>query len=236
MRRQQASGAAQVRAFPAVGVRIEHAFDVLDRPASPFRPKVAFSTGFGVAGADDTVLPSNGLIADPPGRSSTVVVSALRPSGVRAIAERHRERARAIGIAAMLARAVAAAITSVNPDRALTFRPLADQVNAPPTHKRIVAVLSGSFGALALLLAGLGLYGVTSYAVTRRRTEIGIRMALGAAPSGVVRLVLRSEPVRNTFGACSERVRSLFGTRSERVRNAFGTRSERVRNPFGTYG
>lgn len=89
-----------------------------------------------------------------------------------------------------LARSVAAALTAVDRDLVFTFRPLADQVNAAATQERLVATLSGFFGALALLLAGLGLYGVTSYAVTRRRTEIGIRMALGAEPAGVVRLVL----------------------------------------------
>jgi predicted permease len=96
----------------------------------------------------------------------------------------------ATGSPALLARSVSAAITGVNRDLALTFRPLADQVDASLTQERVVAMLAGFFGALALLLAGLGLYGVTSYAVSRRRTEIGIRMALGAAPAGVVRLVL----------------------------------------------
>ncbi len=56
--------------------------------------------------------------------------------------------------------------------------------------ERLMAKLSGFFGTLALLLAVLGLYGITSYAVNRRRVELGIRMALGTTPGGVVRLIL----------------------------------------------
>jgi predicted permease len=94
------------------------------------------------------------------------------------------------GSPALLTRSIAAEIGRINPGLALTFRPLAEQVGASLIQERLVAILSGFFGGLALLLAGLGLYGVTSYAVSRRRTEIGIRMALGAAPGGVVRMVL----------------------------------------------
>jgi ABC-type antimicrobial peptide transport system permease subunit len=97
----------------------------------------------------------------------------------------------ASGSPALLTRSLAAALTDVDRNVAITFRPLAEQVGNSLIQERIVAMLSGFFGVLALILAGLGLYGVTAYAVSRRRTEIGIRLALGAAPGGVVGMVLR---------------------------------------------
>ena len=98
----------------------------------------------------------------------------------------HIPRDRASTIAALKA-----ALTQVDPNLAFGFRDYADQIGATVSQERLVAMLSGFFGGLALLLAGLGLYGVTSYSVNRRRSEIAVRMALGADARGVVQLVLR---------------------------------------------
>jgi putative ABC transport system permease protein len=99
-----------------------------------------------------------------------------------------------------LTRSVAAALTAVDSGLSFTFRPLADQVDASLTQERLVATLSGIFGALALLIAALGLYGVTSYAVQRRASEIGIRMALGAQRGDVMGLVLRQSLTLTAIG------------------------------------
>ena len=82
------------------------------------------------------------------------------------------------------------AVASVNKEMPLTFHTLAEQVNDDLVQERLLATLSGFFGALALLLAMIGLYGVLSYLVTQRRTEFGIRMAIGARPTSILRLVL----------------------------------------------
>ena len=87
--------------------------------------------------------------------------------------------------------AIRSAIGGLNHDISLEFRSLQTQVNESLVQPRIVALLAASFGALALLLAMVGLYGVTSYAVARRKGEIGIRMALGAQRGSVVWLMLR---------------------------------------------
>jgi putative ABC transport system permease protein len=96
----------------------------------------------------------------------------------------------AAGPPAALARSIGAALIAVDRDLAFTFRPLSDSLSASIAQERLVAMLAGFLGALALLLAGLGLYGIMSYGVSRRRTELGIRLALGAEPRAVVRLVL----------------------------------------------
>jgi predicted permease len=95
------------------------------------------------------------------------------------------------GAPALLIPSVSSALIGVNRDLTVTFRPLATQVDESLAQDRLVATLSGVFGGLALLLAAVGLYGVTSYAVARRRAEIGIRAALGAAPRDIIRLVLK---------------------------------------------
>jgi len=82
----------------------------------------------------------------------------------------------------------------------LWFRTLDDQVNRSLSTERLLAALSASFGALALLLSLIGLYGVMSFVVARRTREIGIRLALGATGASAIGLVLRDALVMIAAG------------------------------------
>jgi predicted permease len=82
----------------------------------------------------------------------------------------------------------------------LWFRTLDDQVSRSLITERLLAALSATFGALALLLSLIGLYGVMSFVVTRRTREIGIRLALGATGGSAIRLVLRDAVVMIAAG------------------------------------
>jgi predicted permease len=82
------------------------------------------------------------------------------------------------------------AMADVNPEIAIDFHSLAAQINDGLLKERLLAILSGFFGLLAAILATVGLYGVMAYMVAKRTSEIGIRMALGAAPIQMIELVL----------------------------------------------
>jgi predicted permease len=84
-------------------------------------------------------------------------------------------------------------LSQINPDlTVIDFQPFADQVKANFTQRAMIAKLTSFFGLLALVLACIGLYGVTAYSVERRTSEIGIRMALGADRMNVLKLILSS--------------------------------------------
>jgi predicted permease len=96
---------------------------------------------------------------------------------------------------------VRSALAQVNPNlTVIDFAPFAEQVSDNFRQQSVVAQLTSLFGLLALVLASIGLYGVTAYSVARRTGEIGIRMALGADRMNVLKMVLRGAFLQVAIG------------------------------------
>ena len=92
-------------------------------------------------------------------------------------------------------------LASINPNLTIVkFQTFQQQIDDRFIQERLIARLTSLFGLLALLLAAIGLYGVTSYSVVRRTPEIGIRMALGAARSRVIGRVMRGAMLQTIAG------------------------------------
>ena len=106
-----------------------------------------------------------------------------------------------------------AALLETNRNIALEFQTFDAQISDSLIQPRLIAVVSGFFGAVALLLAATGLYGVISYSTARRKAEIGLRMALGASYNKVLWFVMRDIGLTLIAGAALGLATSYFAAR-----------------------
>ncbi len=148
----------------------------------------------GDPGKPEPVVEIVGVVADAKYdtvREATYATSFLPATQIPENDDSENFEVRTLGAPAAMIPVIQDSVGGVSKTIPLEFHTLARQVDDSLVQERLLATLSGFFGGLALLLATIGLYGALSYFVAQRRTEFGVRMALGAQPASILRLVLR---------------------------------------------
>jgi putative ABC transport system permease protein len=158
----------------------------------------------GVVGDSAYTEPRDGLMA-----TMYVPLAQVQQLGETVVLTINADR----GQRAAVEREVADALARTEPAVTFVFRTFDQFIDARVTQERLIAMLSSFFGGLALLLAGIGLYGIVAQAVRTRQAEIGLRLALGANPRGILRLVLHRVSVLVVAGLSIGLAASLWAAR-----------------------
>jgi ABC-type antimicrobial peptide transport system permease subunit len=104
-------------------------------------------------------------------------------------------------------------LKAVAPGMAAKFDTIEERIARTAADRRFATMALAGFAAFAVLLAAIGIYGVMSHAVAARRHEIGVRMALGATPGGILRRVLRGAAAPVVFGTVAGAAAGWMATR-----------------------
>ena len=171
---------------------------------------------------DRRMLEIVGLVEDA---AFATVRDAIEPTLYRPLAQRLDEKLLASTPVSLSVRAasglppagltgsVGAAIGGVDRALAITFQTVSEQLSIFYVRERLLAMLSGFFGGIALFLGAIGVYGVVAYSVSQRRPEIALRMALGANSRSIRSLVLGRVLTLIAIGAAAGTLVSLWAAR-----------------------
>jgi len=219
-----ALGEADREKSPRVVVLSQTAARRIFDGADPIGRYISFETNFKTSDAQQVVGVAHDLRIASPREDPGVVVFAPLAQPVAALAEQAMPFSSVVlrtdRDPVALAETVRKVLQEAAPDRALgSIRPASEILDDQLATEQAMAALSAGLGVLAMVLAAAGLYGVISYAMTRRTQEMGIRLALGASGTQVTRLVMREVGLLVSGGivagaalsvACVRLVRSLL--------------------------
>jgi putative ABC transport system permease protein len=201
---------------PPVAVINEATARKFFRDRNPLGERVALGSPGGPTPGEDSEVEIVGVVRDTKYRSlreetRELMFLPIRQSGFGGPAMTFELRSD--GAAEALIPTVTRITAEISPRISLSYSVLSDVIASTLSRERLMATLSAFFGALALLLAVVGLYGTMAYSVARRRSEIGIRMALGADRAKLLRMVLAEAGRLIVAGLALGSVVALLSTR-----------------------